>query len=694
VRETAKINSFLKGVNTAIRTGYKYVIVFGLLALILIIVYGNDFSVLANEASNDEALTHILLMPFLSGFLFYLRRDAVKAAVASTRLKKKTRGKFIDEIVGIILCIVAFLLYIYGSNTFYPLEYHIASLPIFIAGITIILLNPQALKLLAFPILFLFFLIPVPAIIINPIGGALASINTQASYTVMHTLGLPVTLSYDYGAPAILLSNQAGQPMTFAVDLACSGLYSLTAFAMFATFLVILASASILKKSLLFVVGFLLFTGLNIVRLITIVSVGYWVNEETALLVHSFMGFVLIFAGMLMLIGLAEKILKIRIITKIEEKASCSLCKSNSAIDQFCQNCGKYFSKAKLPIFKATFLKLTVIVFACSIAVLLFAPPTFATTQGSVQISSSSDWENAENVFPKLQNYTLNFLYEDTEYEELTKQDVALVYGYFPNNVSRSVIYTTLSISSSLSKLHDWESCFITYPVRQGQAPIVNVRASKDVQLIDDPKLVAKYLVFDSPQYYRVQYTQANVYWYERVIFATESGLEQKYVRINLIILTQNPENLDQFENELVDAGQTIASSWQRLKTQSLMSLGVPALQLLLACLIGSLILTMTTQYFTERKRIMKNLKAFQKFESPKEKIVLEALIKLAKSKKSVTTDDINGEIKKQPVKAISRKETIAVLSNLEESGFIKKIIITEGNAPVLVWKLDHVPKY
>jgi exosortase len=693
VLETSRVKGFFKAVITSIRKGYKYIIAFALIALTLIIVYGEDFSVLANEVLHDEALTHILLMPFFSAFLFYLRKDAVKAAVAANKIKKNPQGRYTNEIIGIILCIVAFLLYMYGSNTFYPLEYHLASLPIFIAGITMILLNPTALKLLALPILFLFFLIPLPAIITTPLGGALASINTQASYTVMHTLGLPVVISYEYGAPAILLSGQAGQPITFAVDLACSGLYSLTAFTMFATFLVILASASIVKKSLLFVSGFLFFTGLNIVRLITIVLVGYLVGEETALIVHSFAGLILIFAGMFLLLVLSQKILKIRIVTKIHNKEPCSVCKTDSSITQFCQNCGRYFNKAKLPISKITFAKLILLIFACSIAVLSFAPPTFSTTQGSVQISSSSDWKDAENVFPYLQNYTLTFLYEDTEYEELTKQDIALVYGYFPTDESHPVIYATLSISSSLSKLHDWEACFITYWTGQGQSPIVTVRASRDIQLIDEPKLTGKYLAFDSPQYYRTQYTQANVYWYERVIFATESGLEQKYVRINLIILTQSPEKLDEFEAELVEAGQTIASSWQRLRTQSLMSLGVPALQLLLAISVTILILTKTTQYFTERKRITKNLKAFQIFESSKEKIVLETLIKLAKSKKSLRTNDIYRYINKQTMEVISYKEIIAILNNLEENGFIKEIIITEGNAPVLVWKLDHVPK-
>ena len=210
---------------------------------------------------------------------------------------------------------------------------------------------------------------------------------------------------------------------------------------------------------------------------------------------------------------------------------------------------------------------------------------------------------------------------------------------------------------------------------------------------MEDPTLIAKYLAFDNPQR-NAQYTQATVYWYERVIFATESGLEQKYVRINLIILTQNPENLAQFEAELVEAGQIIASSWQRLRTQALMSLGVPALQVLLGASVVFLILTKTTQYFTERKRIANNLKAFQNLASPKEKIVLRTLTKLVKSQRVTTTDDIYEDIEKQIGKPMNHKKVINILSNLEENGFIKRNILTVGNAPVLVWKLMHIPKY
>ncbi|HLN46623.1 MAG TPA: exosortase/archaeosortase family protein [Candidatus Sulfotelmatobacter sp.] len=685
------MNDFLKSANKNLRAGYKLVIAFALVALTLIIIYGNDFSVLANEILNDEALTHLLIMPFLAGFLFYLKKDAVKAAVATRN--GNSRRTYTNGITGTILCVIAFLLYIYGSSTFYPLEYHLTSLPIFIAGITLILLNPQVLKIIAIPLLFLFFLIPLPALITNPIGGALANINTQTSYTIMHTLGLPVTLSYDYGAPAILLSNQAGQPLAFSIDLACSGLYSLTAFVMFATFLVILASTSILKKMLLFISGFLLFAGLNIIRLVTIVSVGYGISEEAAQLVHSFAGIVLIFVGMLLLLGLSDKILKIPIITKIEQQKPCVTCKTDSDTNDFCQNCGRFFNKTNLPISKTTFLKLTLIVLASSLAVLSFAPPTFAATQGSIQIAQNSNWKEAERIFPKLKNYTLTYLYEDVQYEELTKQDIALVYGYFPDYENNTVMYATLSISASLSTLHNWETCFITYWTGQGQEPIVSIRSSKEVTLIEQPPLIAKYLAFDSPKY-STQYTQATVYWYERVIFATESGLEQKYVRINLIILSQDPEKLPQYEAELVQAGQVIASSWERLRTQALMSLGVPALQVLLAASIFILILITFTQYFTQRKQMSNNLKAFQNLATTKEKSVLKSLNVLTKAKKLTTTADIYTELQKQYADQISEQEIVDILKNLKEYEFVSRSIKITRNAPTVVWKLNRIPKY
>lgn len=680
-----KVKGLLKKGGSNLLLHYRYVLLFALCLLLVIIVYGNDFSILANEAFQNEALSHILLLPFLAGFLFYLKKDMVKAALAQDKHSKRTNVKYFNEILGVVLCLVAFLVYWYGSQTFYPLEYHIISLPIFIAGVTLVLFNARVLKALIFPILFLLFFVPLPATFLYTMGGGLANFNTQISYGILKTAGLPITLSSSYGAPTILLQNASGQPLNFSVDVACSGIYSLVAFAMFATFLAFLAKTSIFKKLLLFVLGFFVFVALNITRITGIVAVGYAFGEETALLLHSFAGLALVFVGMLLVLVFSDKLLKIQIVTKPEKQPPCPKCeKKTQSLHNFCQNCGRFIRKSSRQISKGLFVKLFLLLLCCSIAVLSISAPTFATAKDSIELELIGNSQNSTSVFPEIPGYTLVFLYRDTEYERIASQDYSFVYGYFPENMSEPVVYTLVGVSNSISTLHNWEVCFVTYETFQGQSPVINVYDSREIQLLQDPPLIAKYFVFDSPN----NYTQVTLYWYTKATFKTGLTVEQKYVRISLVILTQNAADYPQFEEELLATGQLIATKWDPLKTQALISLGVPTQQALLAVSIAFLAVAITTQYFNEQRRVSNNLKLFNNFASPREKLVLETTHDLADKMNHMTTRDILENVrKKKGGRSMSFKQVLNTLNVLEEYGLIYRTLISIGNSPVLVWK-------
>jgi exosortase len=675
----------LKHGATAAKKYYRHILSLTLVLLSVIIIYGGDFEVLANEALQNEAYSYVLLLPFFAGFLFYLKKDAVKASLLLTKHKKQAGTRYLNEIMGATLCIVAFLVYWYGSYTFYPLEYHLISLPVFIMGVTLILLNPKALQMLIFPILFLLFLVPLPTPVTYTIGGAMANLNSQVSYAIMKTAGLPVTLTTEYGAPTISLLTSAGKPTAFSVDVPCSGVYSLIAFTMFAAFLAFLASASIFKKLLMFAAGFAIFAILNIIRLVAILSIGYWLGEETALIVHSFAGLLLIFFGILIVLSLSDRILKIKILTKPQEQPPCPQCTSSSAnFENFCQRCGRFLKKSNQPVSNASFAKLLILVIGCSIAVLSIRAPVFATAQGSIELSSGDNWQNATTVFPDITSYKLAFLYRDTAYEKIAHQDISLMYGYFPDNTSSSVVYADIGVSSSLSNLHNWEVCLITMQTAQGQYPLVNVRDSRDIQLLQDPPLIAQYLVFDSPD----NYTQVTLYWYEKATFKTGLTVEQKYVRISLIILTQNATSYPQHEQELLAVAQQIATEWEPLKTQALISLGVPAQQSLLIACITFLAVTRTTQYLTEQRKTANNLKIFNNFASPEEKLVLQTMHELAKERKFVETSNILENVQGRTREPLDTDRVLSLLDTLEEHGLVKKDIVSVGNAPRLVWKL------
>jgi hypothetical protein len=337
-------------------------------------------------------------------------------------------------------------------------------------------------------------------------------------------------------------------------------------------------------------------------------------------------------------------------------------------------------------ISKGLFLKLFLLLLVCSIVVLSISAPTFATANDSIELESSDNVEDSISVFPEISGYDLKPLYRDTEYEKLSTQDASFVYCYFPSNASEQAVYVVVGVSGSISTLHSWEVCFVTYQTAQGQYPIVDVYDSREIHLLQDPPLVAKFFVFDSPE----NYTQTTLYWYTKATFKAGLTVQQKYVRISLIILTQDSEGYSKFEEDLLAIGQEIANTWEPLQTQSLISLGVPAQQASLAISVAFLGVTLTTQYISEKRKASNNLKLFSNFASAEEKLVLQTMHDLADEKNNITTNDVLEKLRAKGGKRskMSFKKLLGILNVLAEYGLIRRAVISTGNSPVLVWEV------
>jgi len=478
---------------------WQHALALSLFLSIIGVVYWRDLEILVNEALYSEALSHVLLMPFFVGVLLYWKRDAFKAALAFDFLRKKSERMFFDELVGLSLCLTAFLVYWYGSYTFYPLEYHMLSLPIFVAGAVLVLFNIKALKALAVPLVLLVFLVPIPSEIAYTLGGGLANFNTQVSYTLLKGLRVPVALNTTYGSPTITLAKPQETPIPFTVGVACSGIYMLTAFFMFAIFLVAIVQASFPKKALMFLLGFAVFEVLNIIRITSIVSAAYFFNEEIAMLIfHSAAGLILTFIGIFITLGLSEKLLGIKVATGKAETPPCPECiKLREKIQNFCLNCGRFFNPFRRKPSKIFWTKLTLLLIGCCLISLSVNAPVFAMSKETIEVTS---WEGTTAILPQIPEYSLVFLYRDAEYERLAKQDASLVYAYFPANLSKPVTYVLINVANSISNLHNWEVCLISWQTAHGRYPLVEVLASKDIQLLEGNQIIAKYLVFHNPE--------------------------------------------------------------------------------------------------------------------------------------------------------------------------------------------------
>jgi len=664
---------------------YMHIFSFILVLASLFIVYYNDLQILLDEMLSNKAFTHILLTPILTTFLFYTRRDLVKASIALEKPHNKYGIRIIDDLVGVILCLAAFLIYWYGSKTFYSLEYHILSLPILAIGITLITLGFKALRILLFPILFLLFLTPPPMEILYSTAGILANIETQIAYLLLKSLSLPVELSTEYGPPTIqLLSSLAGDPAGFTIDLPCSGIYTLIGLLMFSFYLALIAKASVPRRISIFAIGLPILETLNIIRITTIVSIAYQLGGEIAIGVfHLLSGPTLTFIGSLLTLTLSEKLFKTKIFHK-PEKNLCPECEGNhKKKEAFCPNCGRFLNLNHKVISNKTLAKTILLLLGCSLAALTISAPTLAIAQNSIKLESITSWSNSTSLFPEKIGYTLRFLYRDENYERIAGQDVALVYAYLPTNNTKPAIFATINVANSLSNLHSWEVCLITLQTAHGRYPIVDVLDSRDIQLSDDLPIVARYLVFKSPR----NYTQITLYWFEKANFDTGITVEQKYVRINLIILTSGKIfNYRLFEDELLEIGRTIAYHWKTITTQSLVSLGIPTIQISLAICTFLVIFLKTSQYVYESRIRARNMRIFRSFASKEDKILLEAIQKVSEKNGIIELQKLK-EILKQKGRFVNNSDLKERLDRLEKYGFIKGDIILIEDAPRLVWR-------
>lgn len=678
-----RILSRVRNTNGTLRDHWQHILAAFLFLSVVGVVYWRDLEVLVNEALHAEALSHVLLMPIFVGVLLYWKRDAFKASLALDSLQKSSGSRFFDELVGLSLCLVAFLVYWYGSYTFYPLEYHMLSLPIFVAGAILILFNLKALKVLIVPVALLVFLVPIPNDIAYTLGGSLANINTQASYTMLRGLGIPVTLNTTYGSPTIMLTKNQEPPIPFTVDVPCSGIYMLTAFFMFAVFLVAIVQAPLLKKALIFMLGFAVFEVLNVIRITSIVSAAYLFGEEVAMLIfHSVAGLILTFIGIFITLLVSEKLLGIKVAAGKMGAPPCQECNGfRESFQNFCLRCGRFFNPFKKKPSRIFWAKLMLLLVGCCLISLSVNAPVFAISKEAIEVAS---WDRTTGILPQVPNYYLTFLYRDTDYERIAKQDASLVYAYFPTNISSPVTYVIISVANSISNLHNWEVCLISWQTAHGQYPLVEVLTSKDVQLLEGSQLIARYLVFRNPQ---ENYTQFTLYWYERATFKMGATVQQKYVRISLVILAWNVPVYHQYESQLLDLGEAVARHWEPIKTEALFSLGVSAQQALLVFSAALIITTKAAQSASEWRKKMNNLKIFNNLASPTDRLVLQTITELSKTKGAATTAEISAAIKNRTGRTLRLERLLERLNRLQEYGFIKIDINVDGNSPTLVWK-------
>jgi len=654
------------------------------LTIATLAIFYQDLTIIMNDALQSELTNYMLAIPFIFTYLIYRKRKMLRAVIPLENQNQPKQATYISLITGILLSATAIIFYWYGSYTFTPLEHHMLALPIFVAGLTLILFNPQTLRQAAFPTAFLIFLTPPPTEILYALGSTLSTTSSEASHMIVKAFGIPSTLSNEYGNPAIIITRPDGTTIPFMVDTACSGIYSLIGFTIFATFIAYITRDKTWKKATTFLIGLPLIYTLNIARITTILLIGYQFSEQTALQVfHLIGGWALILLGTLLLLTITEKLFKTKTLTKPQPPQSCPKCNSPRQHKQnHCPACGRLLKYPTIKLKRTDLAKITALT-AGVILILSIQAPMFTLVKGPADILNqlATGKQPTTEILPQINNYTLKFISRDKDFEERAGQDAALTYAYVPTKSSKNTVWVAMEIASAKSSLHRWEVCLIKWPLSHGKQTTVTQLDLRDIQLLRNPPLVARYFSF---QYKTNNVTQVVLYWYETQNFSTNTTTQQKHVKISLIAFPHGPESVQQTEDELLKIGKIIANHWQPMKTWTEIALLISKNGNSLLPIPSTLLIVVLAYYaLTQIKTKQNNLKAYQKL--PKEdKAVIEATYQ---TKTMPTTLNIAATYRKLNHKQITTDELLTKLQKAQETGLIKQEIINFKDEPILCWK-------
>jgi exosortase len=275
------VNLFLESRNEGFRPAVALPL-FGVVTL-LGILYFPVLRYLVVQWLNDPNYRHGLLIPVISGYLLYQRRDELKAA-------DWTGG----TIPGVILIIGACVLLL-GGTAAAELFTTRLSIPTFLLGLALVTRGWKFTKIAAFPILFLYLMIPLPYIIYYKLTFPLQILSAKLSAGILKLIHVTVLRR---GNILVLPSY------TLEVVAACSGLRSLMTMITLALVLAVFSGLSLPRRIVLVACAIPAALLANTLRLIVIAFGAYVIDPAFADgFLHDISGLVVFFSGLFVLAG-------------------------------------------------------------------------------------------------------------------------------------------------------------------------------------------------------------------------------------------------------------------------------------------------------------------------------------------------------------------------------------------------------
>jgi exosortase len=258
----------------------KILVVTGLLG----VLYYPQLTFMANAWLTQKEFSHGVLIPLISGFIAWTKRDQLRALAATPDF----RGFYL-LLLGMALLIAGYLAFEDFTKRF--------SLIVTLFGLVLFLLGYDMLKLLSFPLGYLIFMVPPPHFVIKNTAVGLKLFSAKITYVILNGLGMPIVLQ----DVSLQLPN-----ITCVVADFCTGTLSLIAVSALAVLYAYVSLNTFRNRVILIALAIPAAIVSNVFRLVVTVGLAYYFGEKAlSSFIHEFYGTVnfLITVVLLILIG-------------------------------------------------------------------------------------------------------------------------------------------------------------------------------------------------------------------------------------------------------------------------------------------------------------------------------------------------------------------------------------------------------
>jgi exosortase D (VPLPA-CTERM-specific) len=237
----------------------------------LVFAYWPVIESMVQQWLHNEDYSHGLLVVPVAGYLAWRKREQLKAAP----VRSDWRG-----LIALFAAVAVFIVGELGAELFTTR----VSLLVFVIGVVWLLYGLEALKILSFPLGFLFLMLPLPGFIYRNVTFPLQMLASIGSVKVLHSIGIS----------ALREGNVIDMGfMKLQVVEACSGLRYILPFLTLGVLFAYLGQKAFWKRAVLVLATVPISVGANVLRISGTGFIGlFWGNQAAEGFFHSFSGWI------------------------------------------------------------------------------------------------------------------------------------------------------------------------------------------------------------------------------------------------------------------------------------------------------------------------------------------------------------------------------------------------------------------